>query len=43
MIAVLEAQPGWLAELARRTGGAAVLRADPGLAISAGHVQTAQS
>jgi len=43
VIALLESRPVWLAELARRTGGPAALRGDPGLAISAGHVQTVQS
>jgi hypothetical protein len=32
-------EKAWLALLERRTGGAAVLRAEPGLAISAGHVE----
>jgi hypothetical protein len=32
-------EPSWLALLERRTGGAAALRAEPGLAISAGHVE----
>ena len=38
VIALLEAHPDWIGELARRTGTPAVLRAEPGLAISAGHV-----
>lgn len=42
VIALLEARPDWLAALARRTGGAATLLAAPGLAISAGHVQSRQ-
>jgi hypothetical protein len=33
-------QPEWLATLARRVGGAVALRAAPGLAISAGHVES---
>jgi hypothetical protein len=32
-------EPAWLAALERRTGGSAGLRAEPGLAISAGHVE----
>jgi hypothetical protein len=43
VIATIESRPDWLAELTRRTGGAAALRGEPGLAISAGHVQTVQS
>jgi hypothetical protein len=39
----LKTSPSWLAELARRTGGEAVLFPNPGLAISGGHVQTIQS
>ena len=31
--------PDWLGQLARRAGGAIALRAEPGLAISAGHVE----
>lgn len=42
VVAFLEARPDWLAALARRTGGAADLLAEPGLAISAGHVQSRQ-
>ena len=42
-IAALEARPDWLAALARRIGGAVALRAEPGLAISAGHVQSRQA
>ncbi len=37
----LKSRPRWLAELARRTGGEAVLFPNPGLAISGGHVQQA--
>ena len=33
----------WLAALERRVGGAVALRAEPGLAISAGHVQSRQA
>lgn len=40
VIAAIEANPGWLEALARQTGGAAALRAAPGLAISAGHVES---
>lgn len=43
VIAALEARPDWLAALARRTGGAPGLRAEPGLAISAGHVHARQA
>ena len=41
VIARIEAQPLWVEELARRLGTAVDLRADPGLAISAGHVHSA--
>jgi len=40
VIARIEANPQWLEELARRTGTAVALQADPSLAISAGHVQS---
>ena len=40
VIARMEAQPQWIAELARRTGAAPVLQPDPALAISAGHAQS---
>ncbi len=40
VVALLEARPDWLELLARRTGGAVALRAEPGLAISAGHVES---
>ena len=40
VIAAIEANGGWLAALERRTGGTAALRAVPGLAISAGHVES---
>lgn len=43
VILQLKARPLWLAELARRTGGEAVLFPNPGLAISDGHVQAVQS
>lgn len=39
----IESRPDWIAALARRAGGAVALRADPGLAISAGHVHASQS
>jgi ribonuclease G len=42
LIAYLEGRPDWLKALARRTGGEVALRAEPGFAISAGHVQSAQ-
>ena len=38
---VLEANPDWLAQLAGQVGGSVALRADPSLAISAGHVERA--
>lgn len=37
------ARPDWLAELTRRLGAPVALRADPGLAISAGHVHGSPS
>lgn len=37
VIAALEARPDWIAALSERTSAAIVLRAEPGLAISAGH------
>ncbi|MEA3002887.1 MAG: hypothetical protein QOH81_1675 [Sphingomonadales bacterium] len=40
VIARLEQNPQWLEALGRRTGAPAGLRADPRLAISAGHVQS---
>jgi ribonuclease G len=40
LVAFLEARPDWLQALTRRTGGAVALRVEPGLAISAGHVQS---
>lgn len=43
VIARLEAEPEWMKALRRQAGGAIVLQADPGLSISAGHVQTVQS
>jgi hypothetical protein len=43
VILQLKARPAWLAELARRTGGEAVLLPNPGLAISASHAQSLQS
>jgi hypothetical protein len=43
VILQLKARPLWLAELARRTGGEAVLFPNPGLAISEGHVHAVQS
>ena len=39
VIARLEARPDWIEALARATGGTVGLRADPGLAISASHVE----
>lgn len=43
VVAWLEARPALVEELARRTGTAVTLHADPGLAISSGHVDVAQS
>ncbi len=42
VIAHIEARPDWITLLARRTGVAVALRAEPGLAISAGHVHRSQ-
>lgn len=42
VIARLEARPDWTAELSRRIGAPVALRAEPGLAISAGHVHSRQ-
>ena len=39
VIAVLEAQPDWIAALARQVGGAVDLRGAPGLAMAAGHAE----
>jgi hypothetical protein len=39
VIAVLERHPDWLDALARQVGGAVGLRADPSLAMSAGHAE----
>lgn len=43
VILQLKARPQWLAQLARCTGGEAVLFPNPGLAISAVHAQSVQS
>jgi hypothetical protein len=43
VIAVLETRPDWLEMLARQTGGAVALRAEPDLAISAGHAEQRQN
>ncbi|HEX8667639.1 MAG TPA: ribonuclease [Allosphingosinicella sp.] len=40
VIAGIEANPEWVQELARRIGAPVALRAEPGLAISAGHVHS---
>jgi hypothetical protein len=42
VIARIEARPEWTAELARRIGAPVALRAEPGLAISGGHVHSRQ-
>ncbi len=39
VVAALRERPDWIAELARRIGTTIALRAEPGLAISSGHVQ----
>ena len=39
VVRVLERQPDWLDRLARQVGGAVTLRADPALAMSAGHAE----
>ncbi|MDP9412621.1 MAG: ribonuclease, partial [Pseudomonadota bacterium] len=39
-VARIEANPDWLEALARRLGAPVALRADPALAIFAGHVQS---
>lgn len=39
--AVLESRPEWIDQLSRQRGGTVALRADPTLAMSAGHVQPA--
>ena len=41
VIAVLEGNPGWLAELAAQLGGSVGLRPDPSLTMSAGHAERA--
>jgi hypothetical protein len=41
VIARIEQNPQWLQALAKRTGAPHLLRAEPGLAISGGHVQSA--
>jgi hypothetical protein len=41
VIAVFERHPDWLEALARQVGGAVGLRADPSLAMSAGHAEPA--
>ena len=40
VIVAIEAEAGWIAALERRAGGAVALRPEPGLAISAGHVES---
>jgi hypothetical protein len=42
VIAHIQARPDWAAELARRIGAPVALRAEPGLAISGGHVHSRQ-
>jgi len=39
VVARLETRPDWIEALARAAGGTVALRADPELAISAGHVE----
>jgi hypothetical protein len=43
VIGHIESHPDWIASLSRRTGGVIALQAEPGLAISAGHVHVLQS
>lgn len=40
IVSFIEARSDWLETLERQTGGRVVLRAEPGLAISGGHVQS---
>ena len=40
VVEAIEAGPAWIAALERRCGGAVALRGEPGLAISAGHVES---
>lgn len=39
VISALEAKPDWLEQLSRQVGGTVTLRADPSIAMSAGHAQ----
>ena len=39
VIAALEARPGWIEQLSRQVGGTVTLRADPSIAMSAGHAE----
>ena len=39
VIGVLEQRPGWLDQLGKQVGGTVTLRADPSIAISAGHAE----
>ena len=39
VIAVLEANPGWIEQLSRQAGGAVTLRSDPSLTISGGYAE----
>ena len=41
VIAALEGNPDWLAQLSRQTGGQVTLRGDPSLAMSGGHAEPA--
>jgi len=43
VVARLESEGGWIEELQRRIGASVRLRAQPGLAMSAGHVQSAHA
>ncbi|HEY0111864.1 MAG TPA: ribonuclease [Allosphingosinicella sp.] len=43
VVARLEGEPDWVAELERRIGAPVALRAEPGLAISGGHVHAQQA
>ncbi|HEU4957263.1 MAG TPA: ribonuclease [Sphingomicrobium sp.] len=39
LVGILGLNPGWLDELARQVGGSVTLRADPSIAMSAGHAE----
>ena len=41
VVAILEANPGWIEQLSRQVGGVITLRADASIAMSAGHAEKA--